>query len=93
MKEKVMRALASIENPKKKQNLSPYMKFLNLTHADILDHFPEGVFLINTRWQMSYFNHMAEEITGFQREEVLGKFCWDIFQRTCARKAAPCACP
>ncbi|MFA5110884.1 MAG: sigma 54-interacting transcriptional regulator [Desulfobaccales bacterium] len=83
-----MRALASMENPRS-QNLSPALKFLNLTPNDILDHFPEGVFLINTRWQIGYFNHMAEEITGFKREEVMGKFCWDIFRADMCQKDCP----
>jgi PAS domain S-box-containing protein len=65
------------------------LKFLNLSHADILDHFPEGVFLVNTRWQIGYFNRMAEEITGFRREEVLGKFCWDVFRADLCQKDCP----
>jgi PAS domain S-box-containing protein len=85
-----MRALASIENPKKKnQNLSPSLKFLNLTTSDILENFPEGVFMINTRWQIGFFNHLAEEITGFKREEVLGKFCWDVFRSDMCQKDCP----
>jgi PAS domain S-box-containing protein len=83
-----MRALASLGNDKQ-QDFSPSLKFLNLTHSDILDHFPEGVFLINTRWQIGYFNHVAEEITGFKREEVLGKFCWDVFRADLCQKDCP----
>ena len=83
-----MRALASMENHKK-QDFSPTLKFLNLNHADILAHFPEGVFLINTRWQIGYFNQMAEEITGFKREEVLGKFCWDVFRADMCQRDCP----
>jgi NAD-dependent dihydropyrimidine dehydrogenase PreA subunit len=71
-----MHQLASL-NQRSPENLSPLLKFLNFSHSDILDHFPEGVFLVNTRWQIMYFNRMAEEITGYRREEVMGKFCWD----------------
>ncbi len=83
-----MGALTSLEN-RKIQNFNPSLKFLNLSHADILEHFPEGVFLVNTRWQVVYFNHMAEEITGFSREEVLGKFCWDVFRTDLCQKDCP----
>jgi PAS domain S-box-containing protein len=83
-----MYPLASVTkgNP---EDLSPLLKFLNLTHSDILDHFPEGVFLVNTRWQIMYFNRMSEEITGFSREEVMGKFCWDVFRSDLCQKDCP----
>jgi PAS domain S-box-containing protein len=45
-----------------------------------LDNLAEAVFSINTRWRITGFNRRAEEITGFKRHEVLGRFCWDIFK-------------
>ncbi len=83
-----MHHLASL-NQRNPENLNPLLKFLNLSHSDILDHFPEGVFLVNTRWQIMYFNRTAEEITGFSREEVMGKFCWDIFRSDLCQKDCP----
>jgi len=73
----------------KDNDLPPLLKFLGLNYAEILDHFPEGVFLINTRWQIGYFNQMAAQITGYSREEVLGKFCWDIFKADLCHKNCP----
>jgi PAS domain S-box-containing protein len=70
-------------------DLPPLLKFLGLDYGDILDSFPEGVFLVNTRWQIGYFNQRAEEITGFIQDEVLGKFCWDIFQSDLCHKNCP----
>jgi PAS domain S-box-containing protein len=88
-----MGALASLNNSNRRvlrpEDLSPALKFLNLTHSDILDHFPEGVFMVNTRWQIGYFNRMAEEITGYKSEEVLGKFCWDVFRADLCQKDCP----
>jgi PAS domain S-box-containing protein len=75
--------------PRSTKGFSPSLKFLNLSHADILDHFPEGVFMINTRWQVAYFNHMAEEITGFKQAEVMGKFCWDVFRADLCQRDCP----
>ena len=70
--------------------LIPSLKFLDLDHSEILDnHFPEGVFFINTRWQVGYFNRRAEEITGFSRDEVMGKFCWDVFRADYCQKNCP----
>ncbi|MFW6126625.1 MAG: sigma 54-interacting transcriptional regulator [Thermodesulfobacteriota bacterium] len=45
-----------------------------------LDNLGEAVFSINTRWRITGFNSRAEEVTGFRRQEVLGRFCWDIFK-------------
>jgi len=80
--------IVSLES-KNIRNLSPSLKFLNLSYSDILDRFPEGVFLVNTRWQVVYFNRMAEEITDFRAEEVVGKFCWDIFRADLCQKDCP----
>ncbi len=88
-----MCALASlssiISNGLDSKDLGPALKFLNLSFSDVLDHFPEGVFMVNTRWQIGYFNRMAEEITGYKREEVLGKFCWDVFRADLCQKDCP----
>jgi PAS domain S-box-containing protein len=62
---------------------------MGLEHRDVLDNFPEGVFLVNTRWQIAYFNRTAEVITGFSQEEALGKFCWDVFQGDLCQKNCP----
>lgn len=85
-----MCALTSLECKSHRDELIPSLKFLDLACSEILDdHFPEGVFLINTRWQVGYFNHRAEEITGFSRDEVMGKFCWDVFRADQCQKNCP----
>jgi PAS domain S-box-containing protein len=71
------------------QDIDRALKFLGLSYSEILDQFPEGVFVVNTRWQLSYFNHTAQQITGFSREEALGKFCWEIFQSELCHKHCP----
>ena len=73
-------------NPK---DLSPLLKVFNLSQCDILDFLPEALFLVNTRWQIILFNRQAEEITGFSRDEVMGKFCWDIFRSDLCHKDCP----
>lgn len=42
---------------------------------DILDSISEGVFTVDKNFKITFFNRAAERITGFAREEVLGKFC------------------
>ncbi|NOZ62999.1 MAG: PAS domain S-box protein [Calditrichaeota bacterium] len=50
-----------------------------LTH-DILDSIAEGLFTVDADFKINYFNRAAEEITGMNRSEVLGKFCKHIFK-------------
>lgn len=45
----------------------------------ILDSVADGVFTVDRDWNLTTFNKAAEQITGFSREEVLGKPCSDIF--------------
>ena len=54
-----------------------------------LENLAEAVFSINTRWRITGFNRRAEEVTGFKRHEVLGRFCWDIFKSDRCRTDCP----
>jgi PAS domain S-box-containing protein len=53
---------------------------LGIEFDSFLDNLAEAVFTINTRWRITGFNRRAEEVTGFKRHEVLGRFCWEIFK-------------
>ena len=55
----------------------------------LFEQIAEGVFTINNRWRITSFNRQAQEITGFKREEVLGKYCWDIFRSDLCRSSCP----
>ncbi len=46
----------------------------------ILDSIADGVFTINDKWKITYFNRAAERITGVPAEEALGKQCCDVFR-------------
>lgn len=53
---------------------------LAYTHpAQILDSLSEGVFTINQDFKITFFNSAAERIMGYQRGEVLYKYCRNIF--------------
>lgn len=60
-----------------------------LEFGSIFENLAEGVFTINTRWRITSFNQRASEITGFKREEVLGRLCRDIFQSDMCRSGCP----
>jgi PAS domain S-box-containing protein len=46
----------------------------------LFENLAEGVFTINRRWRITGFNRRAEEVTGFTRGEVIGRYCWEIFK-------------
>lgn len=55
----------------------------------LFENLAEGIFTINTRWRITSFNQAAERITGFPREEVLGRMCWDVFRSDLCQASCP----
>jgi PAS domain S-box-containing protein len=45
----------------------------------ILDNLLDGVMAHTTNRRIFFFNHSAEKITGFRREDILGQDCHDVF--------------
>ncbi|RJQ68389.1 MAG: PAS domain-containing protein [Desulfobacteraceae bacterium] len=50
---------------------------------------PQGSFTIDGQWRIRAFNKAAEQITGFSREEALGRHCWEIFRSDSCRTQCP----
>ncbi len=48
--------------------------------ATILNSVADGVFTVDEHMRITSYNRAAEEITGFSREEALGRHCYDIFR-------------
>lgn len=48
--------------------------------STVLDSLAEGVFTVDRRWKVTSFNRAAEIITGYSRQEVIARKCWDIFR-------------
>jgi len=46
----------------------------------IFDSVSEGVFTTDHECRITSFNRAAEAISGFAREETIGKYCFDIFR-------------
>jgi len=58
-----------------------------------LDSIADGVFTVDSEWNITYFNKAAERITGIPGEEAIGKRCSDVFhadicQTECALRQA-----
>ena len=55
----------------------------------ILDSIADGVFTVDRNWHITSFNRAAEEITGWAREDAMGKSCSDIFHSSiCGKNCA-----
>jgi len=57
----------------------------------ILESIADGVFTIDSDWQVTSFNRAAERITGVPRRKAIGQKCFDVFhanicQTACALK-------
>ncbi len=46
----------------------------------ILESISDGVFTVDPDWRVVSFNRAAEDITGIDREEALGRRCWEVFR-------------
>lgn len=46
----------------------------------ILESISDGVFTVDHEWRITSFNRAAEEITGFSRQEAIGRYCWEVFR-------------
>ena len=58
----------------------------------VFEHLDRGLFIVNQRRTITAFNRTAQELTGFSPDEVVGRYCWEVFQADhcktgCALKA------
>ena len=44
----------------------------------LLDSIADGIFVIDCEQTITYFNHAAEKITGVQKEQAIGKKCFEV---------------
>jgi PAS domain S-box-containing protein len=60
-----------------------------LQKALIVDSVADGVFTVDREWRITSFNLSAEIITGWRREEAIGRYCSDIFSSSiCGKNCA-----
>ncbi len=60
-----------------------------IIHDEILDSIAEGLITVNKEFKIDFFNRAAENITGYHREEVLGKFCKHILKCDICQSKCP----
>ncbi|WP_319541851.1 sigma 54-interacting transcriptional regulator [uncultured Pseudodesulfovibrio sp.] len=52
----------------------------NLPLEDVFASIADGLFTVDTDWNITYFNESAQRITGITQEEAVGCKCWDVFR-------------
>ena len=50
------------------------------TAENVLDCVADGVFTVDKDFRITYFNQAAEEILGFERHQVMGRPCREVFK-------------
>jgi PAS domain S-box-containing protein len=63
------------------------IRFLRFT----MDNLPIGVLTVDASRRVTSFNPQAETITGYSKEEVLGKFCGEVLQGGMCKAQCPLA--
>jgi len=53
----------------------------------ILDSINEGVFTVDMGWRITAFNQAAEQITGIDRQDALGRPCCEVFRASICESA------
>jgi PAS domain S-box-containing protein len=48
--------------------------------VEILNRIPDGLFTFDKDWRISYFNPIAEKITGYYAQDAVGMYCDDVFK-------------
>ena len=64
------------------QDLMERIRKESRRQREILDHLDIGIFTCDRGGHISFFNTMAERITGYLRREILGKPCSAVFPET-----------
>lgn len=53
------------------------MEYEKSFYKNLLDTMSDGVYIVNTRRRIKYWNKGAEDITGYKASEVVGSSCFD----------------
>ncbi len=62
---------------------------VSMCNRRIVDSIADGVFTVDRNWKITSFNTAAENITGWTRNNAIGKFCGDVFYSSiCGKNCA-----
>jgi PAS domain S-box-containing protein len=81
----VMMILAVYKRREKIERIEEECSYLR----DVLDSANEGIYVTDRERRFLLWNRMAERITGYRREEILGRRCYDNILAHTDRKGSP----
>jgi len=55
----------------------------------ILDNLADGILALDHEWRIVAFNAAAERLTGYTRDQAVGKFCYELLRSTRCGDACP----
>lgn len=55
----------------------------------VVQSISDGVLTVDRNWRITCFNRASEEITGYRREEVLGRLCYEVLRSDLCKDACP----
>lgn len=56
---------------------------------DILNSLPEGIFSVDKEFKIKFINASAEKFVGLKRDQVIGKYCKDVFHSKFCNNQCP----
>ncbi|MCA9629196.1 MAG: response regulator [Myxococcales bacterium] len=71
--EKASLALRQVTLLKERQDLRQELEASEAKHRNLVENVPAFVLALNERGEIVLWNHFLEEVTGFEREEMLGQ--------------------
>jgi PAS domain S-box-containing protein len=91
--QKIIGAVLAFHDDTLTKSWSDWSNFgLGVKPGAVFEHLDRGLFIVNQRRTITAFNRTAQEFTGFSPDEVVGRYCWEVFQADrcktgCALKA------
>ncbi|PLY03253.1 MAG: Fis family transcriptional regulator [Desulfuromonas sp.] len=61
----------------------------NFDCISMMDSLPDGIFVVDQEMRISAFNTAAASLTGFKCEEVLGRYCHEVFCSDLCKEECP----
>ncbi len=71
-------------------NLQPAVEsHAQMANNRVFEALPQGVFTVDRHYRITAFNQTAEHLTGYRRDQALGRACRDVFRSDLCRAGCP----
>ena len=79
--QKIIGAVLAFHDDTLTKSWSDWSDFgLSVAPGAVFEHLDRGFFIVNQDRTITAFNLTAQEFTGFSPAEVVGRYCWEVFQ-------------